>query len=103
MTRTSFTIQARAIFEKEGNAEIKEVYFYATNTKEKTVNKARAMFENDNDCKVIKSSEVIGKIQTSMTDEKWFANCEYGEFTPLEISDEATDRDEATDSVTENA
>lgn len=97
MTRTPFAIQAKAIFEKGGNAEIKSIFFYATNTEEKTINKARAKFENDNDCKVIKSSEVIGKRQTSMTDEKWFANCDYGEFIPLENCDDVSD------SVTENA
>lgn len=97
MTRTPFAIKARAIFEEEGNAEIKEVYFYATNTEEKTINKARTKFEDDNDCKVIKSSEIIGKRQTSMTDEKWFANCDFGEFIPLE------NVDDTADSVTENA
>lgn len=96
MTRTPFAIKAKAIFENEGNAEIKEAYFYATNTEEKTINKARAKFENDNDCKVVKSSEIIGKRKTSMTDDVWFANCEFGEFEPLENSDDVAD------SVSEN-
>lgn len=97
MTRTLITVEAQAIHYIDGEVKTRKCHYFVQNTNEKTIAKARREYEDKNDCKIVKSSEKIGKVTTSMSDEAWLANCEYGEFIPLENGDDTTK------SVPENA
>ena len=97
MTRTLITVEAQAIHYFDGEVKTCKCHYFVQNTSEKTITKARREYEDKNDCKIVKSTEKICKVTTSMSEEIWLANCEYGDFIPLENGDEITD------SVTENA
>lgn len=97
MTRTLITVEAQAIHYFDGEVKTRKCHYFVQNTNEKTVAKARREYEDKYDCKIVKSTEKIGKVTTSMSEETWLAHCEYGDFIPLENGDEITD------SVTENA
>lgn len=97
MTRTLITVEGQAIHYRDGEVKTLKCHYFVQNTNEKTIAKARREYEDKYDCKIVKATEKIGKVTTSMTEEAWLANCEYGEFIPLENCDDTTD------SVTENA
>lgn len=92
MTRTLITVEAQAIHYFDGEVKTRKCHYFVQNTNEKTIAKARREYEDEYDCKIVKSTEKIGKVTTSMSEETWLANCEYGDFMPLENSDDAAIR-----------
>lgn len=92
MTRTLITVEAQAIHYFDGEVKTRKCHYFVQNTNEKTITKARREYEDKYDCKIVKASEKIGKVTTSMSEETWLANCEYGEFEPLENGDDAAIR-----------
>ena len=97
MTRSIKSIKAIAIFiNEEGELARTTVTIPVQNYDEKTVERAISKNEKKHDHKIVKSSIEKIVVETKMTDDVWYMNCEIVSIKPY------TEDSTTEDSVTED-